>query len=151
MDGVLQELQIALARVVRQVAFLHLLDQHFADVDRRDALRALRQRRVDRLHDEARGDAAQALGLGVLAQLALVDALGVTLLDHLLAVVQLELGHQVALGARLQPREQGELVGSQPGHGGALVIVDGARRELEDFRRREDLGCPEGHTDKNSD
>src|SRR6266404_6202679 len=109
-EHILEELEELLARVVREVAFLHHVDEGLADVDRVDAvaLHVVGERVVERLHDEACRDAAHALALGVLAQLLDVDLLGLALLDDLLAVVELELGDQVALRVGLEAREDGE-------------------------------------------
>src|SRR2546426_347085 len=85
---------------------------------------------VERLHDEACRDAAHALALGVLAQLLDVDLLGLALLDDLLAVVELELGDQVALRVGLEAREDGE-------HGGDLERVWGDVRP--EIREANDL------------
>ena len=84
--------------------------KRFADVDRVDAVAVdvVGERVVERLHDEARGDAAHTFALGLVAELAHVDLLGASLLDDLLAVVELELGHQVALSGRLEAREDRE-------------------------------------------
>src|SRR5438132_3378235 len=100
--------------------FLHHVDEGLADVDRVDAvaLHVVGERVVERLHDEACRDAVHALALGVLAQLLDVDLLGLALLDDLLAVVELQLGDQVALRVGLEAREDGE-------HGGDLERVRG--------------------------
>src|SRR6266478_1128461 len=131
-EHVLEELEELLARVVREVAFLHHVDEGLADVDRIDAvaLHVVGERVVERLHDEACRDAAHALALGVLAQLLDVDLLGLALLDDLLAVVELELGDQVALRVGLEAREDGE-------HGGDLERVWGDVRP--EIREANDL------------
>src|SRR6266566_4248426 len=131
-EHVLEELEELLARVVREVAFLHHVDEGLADVDRVDAvaLHVVGERVVERLHDEACRDAAHALALSVLAQLLDVDLLGLALLDDLLAVVELELGDQVALRVGLEAREDGE-------HGGDLERVRGDVRP--EIREANDL------------
>src|SRR5213596_452035 len=117
-EHVLEELEVLLAGVVGEVRLLHHVDEGLADVDRVDAvaLHVVGERVVERLHDEACRDAAHALALGVLAQLLDVDLLGLALLDDLLAVVELQLGDQVALRVGLEAREDGE-------HGGDLERV----------------------------
>ena len=108
MQGVLQELEMLLFQVVGGVGLLHHADQRLADADRMDRPVALRERHVDGLHDEARADAEEALAPRILAQLVRGELLGPALLEHLLAIVDPELGHQVALGRGLEPGEDGE-------------------------------------------
>ena len=82
--------------LLREVRFLDHGDQRFADVDRRDTLGAFGERIVEGLHGEARRDSGHTLGLGLGAQLVDVDPPGAAFLDHLLTVVELELGHEIA-------------------------------------------------------
>src|SRR5262249_410184 len=109
-QDVLEELEILLAVVVGQVGFLDHADQRLADVDRIDAVSfdVVRQRVVERLHDEAGRDAVHALALRVVAQLLGVELLSLALLDDLLAVVELELRHEVALRRGFEARQDGE-------------------------------------------
>ena len=86
--------------VVGEVGLLDHVDQRLADVDRVDAvaLDVVRQRVVERLHDEAGRDAATCLRASCRrAAPATSSFFGPALLDDLFAVVELELGHQVAL------------------------------------------------------
>src|SRR6266566_3098256 len=131
-QDVLEELEVLLARVVREVTLLHHVDEGLADVDRVDAvaLDVVGERVVEGLHDEARRDAAHALALGVLAQLLHVDLLGLALLDDLLAVVELELGDEVAFGIGLEAGEDRE-------HGRDLERVRGDVRP--EVREADDL------------
>ena len=66
---VLQVFQELLARVVGKIGLLHHADQRLADVDRVDAvaLDVVGECVVERLHDEARGDAAHTFALGIVA------------------------------------------------------------------------------------
>ena len=109
-----------------------MLIKRFADVDRVDAVagRVVRQRVVEGLHDKAGGDAGHAFALGRVAQLLNVDFLGPALLDDFLAVIELELGHQIALGGRLQARQDRE-------HGGHFQSM---RRDMgAEVRMADDL------------
>ena len=110
MQRVLEKLQILLARVVRQIGFFDHVDQRFADVDRIDAIAGgvVRERIVQGLHDEARRDAVHAFALGGFAQFLDVDFFGASLLDDLFAVVELQLGHEIALVGRLEARQDRE-------------------------------------------
>ena len=116
--------------VLGEVGLLDHADQGLADADRMDRLRVLAERVVERLHDEAGRDAEHALALGVVVQLARRELLGAPLLDHLLAVVQAELGHQVALGGRLEPGQDREHRGDLERVRRDAGVELGAREEL---------------------
>ena len=66
------------------------------------------KRIVQGLHNKARRDAGHAFAFGAVAKLLNVDFLGPALFDDFLAVIELELGHQIALGGRLQARQDRE-------------------------------------------
>ena len=89
--------------------FLQAVAHPAQNVNGRDvAFAAFDQRRRDAVDDEARGDAAHALVHELVLQFP--DVLLVPVADLLLAVVQLQLGHQgqARLLGRLQARQQGE-------------------------------------------
>ena len=121
--------------------FLDHLDQRFAHVDRIDAVAGdvVRERVVQRLHDESRGDAGHAFALGVFAQLLHVDLFGPAFFDDLLAVVELELGHQVALGGRLEARKnrehRGDLERVRRDVGAEIRVADDLLIDLDLFRQ----------------
>ena len=108
MQRVLEKLQIALAGVVGEIRGLDHVDQGLAHVDRVDSLRIFGERVVDGLHDEPGGDPEHALAARLLLEFSNVDLDGLAPLDDLLAVVETQFRHQVALVARLQAREQRE-------------------------------------------
>ena len=63
---------------------------------------------VERLHNEPSGDSAHTLALGIIPQLVDVDFLRFAFFDDLFAVVELKLGHKIALGTRGQPGQDGK-------------------------------------------
>ncbi len=140
-QGILEEFEVLLARVVGQVALLGHRDERLAHVDRIDAVAGdiVGERVVERLHDEAGRYSRHPFALGVFFQLLHVDFLGASFFDDFLAIVEAQLGHQIALRSRLEAGEDrihgGELESVRRDVGAEVGVLDDLLIDLHFFRQ----------------
>ena len=99
---VLQELQVLLARIIRQISCLNHVDQGLAHVNGINSFRAVCQRIIQRLHNKARRCAKHTLAPGLIFKLAHVDLERLTFLDDFFAIVETQFGHQIAFSSRFE-------------------------------------------------